>query len=78
MLGCKKTITINNNINKKSFPKEITFIQPDLINTLVALHYFTHGTHVTLVVATILVYPTPHLSIYEMVIIFQTTIILIC
>lgn len=78
MLGCKKTITINNNINKKSFPKEITFIQPDLINTLVALHYFPHGTHVTLVVATILVHPTPHLSIHEMVIIFQTTIILIC
>jgi hypothetical protein len=65
-------------MNKKSFPKQITFIQPDLINTLVALHYFTHGTHVTLVVATILVHPTPHPSIHEMLIILETTIILIC
>jgi hypothetical protein len=78
MLGCKKTITINNNINKKPFPKEITFIQLDLINTLVAPHYFIHGTHVTFVVATILVHPTPHRSIHEMLIILQTTIILIC
>jgi hypothetical protein len=78
MLGCKRTITINNKINKKSFPKKITFIQPDLINTLVAPHYFIHGTHVTLVVATILVHPTPHPSIHEMFIILETTIILIC
>jgi hypothetical protein len=78
MLGCKKTITSNNNINKKSFTKQITFIQPNLINTLVAPHYFTHGTHVTLVVATILVHPTPHPSIHEMLIIHETTIILIC
>ncbi len=78
MLGCKKTITINNNMNKKSFPKQITFIQPNLLNTLVAPHYFTHGTHVTLVVATILVHPTPHPSIHGMLIIFETTSILIC
>jgi hypothetical protein len=57
--------------------KQITFIKPNLINTLIAPHYFTHGTHVTLVVATILVLPTPHPSILEMLIILETTIILI-